>query len=80
MNMSERLPGDSLNPPVDLVAARDSVAQPPPRTGLCVALALAAGLLAGIGSWAIGEATLTTFRPPLEHHEMMGQIIMKAAY
>ena len=44
------------------------------------ALTLGAGLLAGVGSWLIGEATVSVFNPPRTPFEMMGQTLFKARF
>ncbi len=51
-----------------------------PRSGRLIALAVSAGLLAGVGSWLIGEAALSAFRPPYEAQQIMGQTILKAKF
>ena len=42
-----------------------------------MSLALAAGLMAGFGAWAVGEATLTVFKPELHRVDAMGIISME---
>jgi hypothetical protein len=55
--------------------------EPTLRWGLpLIGLALGAGLLAGVGSWLIGEATVTAFNPPRTKYEMMGQTLFKARF
>jgi hypothetical protein len=44
-----------------------------------IASGLGAGLLAGVGSWLIGEATVSAFNPPRTKVEMMGQTLYKAS-
>jgi len=51
-----------------------------PSGARLIAFATAAGLLAGLGSWAVGEATLNTFRPPLQRQIVFGQVMEKANY
>ena len=77
--MSKAVPPASSKPRDDHNGHGESV-ELPSRPGFRLTLALAAGLLAGISSWAIGEAVRTTFRPPLQRQEVMGQVIMKASF
>jgi hypothetical protein len=49
-------------------------------TGKLVAWALGAGLLAGVASWLIGELVCNAFKPPLQIHHVMGQVIKKATF
>ncbi len=51
-----------------------------PPTGRLLAFALGAGILAGLGSWLIGETVRTAFRPPYQPQHVMGQVIMKATF
>ena len=75
--MSEAAPPAASNPPGGRTEHGEPVAALPSRSRSPLLLALAAGLLAGIASWAIGEAVRTAFRPPLHgagsdgpgHHE-----------
>ncbi len=53
---------------------------PLPFGVLLCSLALGAGLLAGLGSWLIGEATVDAFKPPMAQFEMMGQTLFKAQF
>jgi hypothetical protein len=54
--------------------------EPAPRKAPLAAIALAAGLLGGLGSWAIGETAATAFRPPLQRREVMGRVVLTARY
>ena len=78
--MSEAAPPAASNPPGGRTEHGEPVAALPSRSRSPLLLALAAGLLAGIASWAIGEAVRTAFRPPLQRQEVMGQVIMKATF
>jgi hypothetical protein len=51
-----------------------------PAPGRLIALALAAGVAAGVVAWLLGEITLNTFVPPSETAYMMGTPIKKVRF
>ncbi len=53
---------------------------PRPGGGRLVALALGAGLVAGVASWLIGEAALETFRPAQVPTVIMGQNVLRVDF
>jgi hypothetical protein len=51
-----------------------------PGAGRLMLAGLAAGILAGVSSWLIGEIAIRVFRPPLVRQEVMGQVIYRATF
>jgi hypothetical protein len=65
-------PADPESPKPDEAAAA--------APGRLAALALAAGVVAGVAAWLAGEATLNTFVPPSHDENVMGQTIRKVEF
>lgn len=64
--------------PASEVAGPETVPPAPFSPTRLAVLALTAGLIAGLASWLTGEATRTTFQPPLRPVTAMGVTIMQA--
>ncbi len=84
MSHSDPASSPEPNPTKPGVLATDRpVASDPsaaPSASRLVAMAVMAGLIAGVVSWLIGEAVVTVFRPPYQATHVMGQTIMKASF